>query len=117
MESTILGGTRSGGGTDEIIFVIDDETGEISYKCKGNVAGLILYLIAHPEKSEKVIENLRTASTAYEVRKSATVKVIKDPFEILRKVKEDFPEGPEKDKMINDLLDQISSELKKGGEC
>ena len=60
---------------------------------------------------------MRKISGLYEVsqKENTEIHVVKDPFEALRIVKEEMPDGPAKEEAINKLLEQISERIKQNG--
>ena len=105
---------RSDGKSDKIDLIVDDE-GKVHFDVQGNLAMMILHIVNNPD--EESIHALKQISGLYEECSSgkAEIEVVNDPFEALRKVKENMEEGPEKDKIINRLLEQISERMKQNG--
>lgn len=105
---------RSDGKSDKIDFIVDDD-GKLHFVVDGNLAMIILHMINNPD--EETLHSLKQISELYETsqKENAEIHVVKDPFEALRIVKEEMPEGPAKEEAINKLLEQISRQLKQNG--
>lgn len=105
---------RSDGKSDKIDLIADDD-GKLHFVVDGNLAMMILHMINNPD--EETLHSLKQISGLYEMsqKENAEIHVVKDPFEALRIVKEEMPDGPAKEEAINKLLEQISERIKQNG--
>jgi hypothetical protein len=105
---------RTDGKSDKMDLVIEDD-GSVHFVVEGNLAMMILHFIKNPNPDS--VNSLIAASEMYEKLQDgkAEIREITDPFEALRVVKEQMPDGPAKEEAINKLLEVISQKMKQNG--
>lgn len=105
---------RTDGKSDKMDLMVEDD-GSVHFVIEGNLAMMILHFIKDPNPES--VNSLIAASEMYEkLQEGETeIKEITDPFEALRIVKEQMPDGPAKEEAINKLLEIISQKMKQNG--